>query len=531
MANPIAAGNSNSRGKKSLSRAVDEVLKLVEEGKENSALLQEKLSVIKGDSPRLIPLIEQRVARLRREHLQQIVILAETIGDPGFSPFLAAIGRLKLLGLETRIKALHLLEQQGEEVDAELKSQLAAGKELLQRLKAALEQAGKKFPRSISPLMKQIATLTAEVQISLAVQLVEDEGAASFPLLSLWWGRNREVDRALIELIVGVGKRDSADTLQKLEEKTSDKELLKLLKRGLFRLKTRGITPSKEVRSKPYRLKLQPSIMEVAYGSQIDPYGGRLLMLARSSPPAGLRVCQAIVSDSYGIRKFHCSEMSKRAFRDVLRQVKEEDNLSMVELEPSYCQFLLDESYQLNLKTQNPAPAEYLQHKGWLGKPKKKYKLPLIYSHFPPQAVRGEDGLVPRSHELLQHEEFKFWLLSLEEIKKYIEEIDEAKRSRIILADHQKEFRLTTLLVEATNSYFSSQKNRYKRRLEEVALWLFLKGSEEEAKLCVAVALAMEEREPSSIPFLFQLMERSIEFYEKQKEEKRKEGTSLIIPP
>ncbi|MFB0519396.1 MAG: hypothetical protein ACETWC_08970, partial [Acidobacteriota bacterium] len=129
------------------------------------------------------------------------------------------------------------------------------------------------------------------------------------------------------------------------------------------------------------------------------------------------------------------------------------------------------------------------------------------------------------------HEEFKFWLLSLEEIKEYVEEIEEAKRSRIILADHQKEFRLTTLLSETTNSYFSLQKNRYKRRLEEVALWLFLRGSKEEARLCAAVALAMEDREPASIPFLFQLMERSIEFYQRQKEEKIKEGTSLIIPP
>lgn len=523
--------DDSGRKKKSLSKAVDEILKLIGEGGESSALLQEKLSVIKGDSSRLIPLIEQRVARLRREHIQKIVTLAETMGDPGFFPFLAAIGRLRLLGLEIRIKALHLLEQQGEKIDAELKSQLAAGKKLLQRLKAAVEEAGKKLPRSTSPLMKQLYALPLEVQISLAVQLVEDKGAASFPLLSLWWGKNREVDRALIELIAGVEEKSSADTLQKLEEKTSDKELLKLLKRGLFKLKTRGITPSKEVRGKPYRLKLQPSVMEIAYGSQIDPYGGRLLMLARSSPPAGLRVCQAIVYDNYGIKQFHCSEMSKRAFRDVLRQVKEEDNLSMVELEPSYCQFLLEESYQLNIQTQNPAPAEYLQHKGWIGKPKKKYKLPLIYSYFLPQAIRGENGLVPSSHELWKHEEFKFWLLSLEEIKEYVEEIEEAKRSRIILADHQKEFRLTTILSEATNSYFSSQKNRYKRRLEEAALWLFLKGSKKEAKLCVAVALAMEEREPSSIPFLFQLMERSIEFYQRQKEEKRKEGTSLIIPP
>ncbi|TKJ32081.1 hypothetical protein CEE39_06380 [bacterium (candidate division B38) B3_B38] len=527
--NPITEGDS--RRKKSLSKAVDEILKLIAEGEESSALLQEKLSLLKGDSSRLIPLIEQRIARLKGERIQKILILAETMGDPGFSPFLAAIGRLKLVGLDTRIKALHLIEQQGEKVDEELKSQLAAGKELLQRLKAALEKAGKNLSRSISPLMKQLSSLTTEVQLSLAVQLVEDKGTASFPLLCLWWGRNREVDRALIELIVGVGERDSADALQKLEEKTSNKELLKLLKRGLFKLKTRGISPTKEPKRKPYRLKLQPSVMEVAYGSQIVPSGGRLLMLARSAPPTGLRVCQAIVYDNYGIKQFHCSEMSRRTFRDVLRQVKEEDNLSMVELEPSYCQFLLEESYQLNIQTHNSAPAEYLQWKGWIGKPKKKYKLPLIYGYLPPKAIRGEDELIPRSKELWQHGEFNIWLLSLEEIKEYVEEIEEAKRSRIILADHQKEFRLTSLLSEATNSFFSSQKNRYKRRLEEVALWLFLRGNEQEAKLCVAVALAMEEREPSSIPFLFQLMERSIEFYQKQKEEKRKEDTSLIIPP
>jgi len=526
-----SATGDNSRTAKRLFKVIDEVLKLISKGDEGSPLLKEKLSLIRGDSRRLAPLIEKRVARLNREQLQRLLALAETMGAPEFSPFLAAIGRLKLLGVETKIKTLHLLERQGAKVDEGLKSQLAKGKELLQRLEAALEKGRRKIPRSVSPLMKELTSLAPEVQLPLAAQLVEDKGPASFLLLSLWWGKDREVDRGLIELIVGVRERSSVDILLELEEKTKDKELLKLLKRGLFRLKSKGITPRKEPLAESYCFSLQPSLMELAYGSQIDPYGGRLLILARSSPPTGLRVCQAIISDSYGIKRFICSEMSRRAFREMLREVKEQGKSSLVELEPSYCQHLLEESYQINLKTGKPAPADYLRWKSWTGKPKEKYELPFIYRYLPPEAIRGEAELITRSAEFLQQPEFNHWLLSLEEIKGYVEQIEEAKRSRIIVAEHQRELRLATLLGEATNSYFSSHKSRYKRRLEEIALWLILKGKEEEAKLCAAVALAMEKRGPSSIPFLFQLMKRSIEFYLRQEEEKRKEDTSFIISP
>jgi len=388
--NPKA--RDTSKGKKSLSKTVDETLKLIGEGEENIALLREKLSLIREDPSQLIPLIEKRIIKLKREHLQRLLVLAESLGDSGFLPFLAAIVRLKLLGLETKIKALHLLEQQGGEVDEGLKSQLTAGRELLRRLEAALEEAKGGLPRSISPLMTELTSLAPEVQLSLAVQLVEDKGAACLPLLSLWWGKNKELDRVLIELIVQVGDRNAADTLLKLEQRTSDKEVLKLLKRGLYKLKTKGITPHKEPTAEPYRFKLQPSLMEVAYGSQIDPYGGRLLMLARSHPPTGLRVCQAIISDNYGIKRFHCSEMSRRAFRGLLRQAKEEGKLALVELESSYCQFLLEESYQINLNTGELAPADYLRMKSWIGKPKKKYKLPLIYRYLTPEAIRGVCG-------------------------------------------------------------------------------------------------------------------------------------------
>lgn len=526
-----SATGDSSKKTKGLSKIVDEILKQTGEGEDSISLLKEKLSFIKGAPSRLIPLIERKVAKLKREQIHRLLALAERVGDPGFSPFLSAISRLQLLGLESRIKALQLLEQLGGEVDEGLTSELAQGKELLHRLETALGEGGRKLPRSVPSLMKKLSSLDPEVQLSVAVQLVEDKGAACFPLISQWWGKNKEVDRALIDLIVEVGEESSADTLLKFEEKTSDKERLKLLKRGLFRLKTKGITPQKEPLRKPYRLKLQPSIMEVAYGSLIDPYGGRLLMLARSSPPTGLRVCQAILSDNYGIKRFQCSEMSRRAFREMLRQAKEEGKLSLVELEPSYCQFLIEEAYQLNLNTGQPAPADYLQWKSWIGKPKEKYKLPLIYRYLPPEVIQGKAELISRSAELLQQPEFNLWLLSLEEAKGYVEEIEEAKRSRIIVADYQKEFRLETLLKEATNAYFSSQKNRYRRRLEEMALWLILRGKEQQAKLCVAVALALEEREPNSIPFLVQLMKKSVEFYLRQKEERRREDTSLIIPP
>jgi len=73
----------------------------------------------------------------------------------------------------------------------------------------------------------------------------------------------------------------------------------------------------------------------------------------------------------------------------------------------------------------------------------------------------------------------------------------------------------------------------YKRRLEEMAYVLLKRGKEEEAKICLSVAVDLERPftpfQPN--PFLFQLVARSISILLAEDRERKGQEPSLIIQP
>ena len=339
----------------------------------------------------------------------------------------------------------------------------------------------------------------------------------------------------LAELLVTIPDKIIAGLLHQMFKVTQDKKVRKIIKRSLYRLKSKGIVVEGILFDKesPVLRPLQADPKE-GFASGIDFLGHRLLWLVIPHPGRGLTVMHGIVSDMDGIVDFSQEEMTRKGFRSFFGEVQEKNPFPFVKMEPSYIAFLFTQAHQLHLDKKGNSPQEYLRAKSEIESFKKVYAKPLIYSTLQADEIAGDDRMLRKGGNLLKADVFYSWRIGEDQIRPYADEVWEAEHSKIVLNQAQKEVRFQGIYQKALTELFSGERKfLYQRRLEEMAYVLLKLGRDEEAKISLSAAMGLEKPlnpiQPN--PFLFQLVVKSIFSLLAEAHEKKAKEVSLIVKP
>lgn len=380
--------------------------------------------------------------------------------------------------------------------------------------------------------MENIEALLGRIKSDMADGKTDEE---IFQYLLPWLERDPTTGGRLAELMVTLPDRLTARLLQRMLGTAQDKKVRKMIKRSLYRLKSKGIVVE-EVSSGQERSIFRPAQGEAreGFGSGIDFLGYRVLWLILPHPGRGLGVLHGVVSDREGIVDFSQEEMARKEFRTFFKEVKEKNPFPIVEMEPSYVAYLFAQAYQLNLQKKGASPRGYLQAKSEIETIKKDYAKPLIYAYLQADDIAGDDRFLQKGADLLKTDVFSSWRVEEDQIRPYAEEVREAEESKIVLHPSQKELRFQGIYQKALTELFSGERRfLYRRRLEEMAYVLLKLGKEEEAKISLSVAMDVEKPlnpiQPN--PFLFQLVMKSIFSLLTEANEKKAKEVSLIVKP
>jgi hypothetical protein len=348
-------------------------------------------------------------------------------------------------------------------------------------------------------------------------------------------GKDPKFDGHLAESLSALSDAKTARILQHMLKISKEKKVQKMIKRSLYRLRSKGIS-FQEASAKKEVSILRPVQAESpkGMGGGFDSVGQRFLLLVIPHSGRGGTVVEGVISDTLGLVNFSGEEMTRKGARIFLEEIQKKSPFPLVEMEASYVGFLFAQAYRSTLERKEAVPQDYLRLKGEIEGVKKEYERPLIYSCLASDKVPGEDRRLGRGGDLLNVDLFSGWRIEEDLIRRYADEIREAEESKIVLHPAQKEARFQGIYQKALSEVFSGERRfLYKRRLEEMAYLLFKLGKEEEAQLSLAVALDLEK--PLNLiqpnPFLFQLIVRSIFTLLAEAKEKRAKEPSLIVKP
>ena len=380
--------------------------------------------------------------------------------------------------------------------------------------------------------MDHIETLMGRIKTDMAGGKTDEE---IFQYLVPWLEKDPQTGGQLAEWMVSIPDQLTSRLLHRMFEATPDKKVRKMIKRSLYRLKSKGIVVE-EVLSGKEPPVLRPVREETGegYASGIDFLGHRILWLVIPHPGRGLTVTYGIVSDQLGIVDFSHGEMTRKEFKSFYKSVEEKGPFPIVPVEPSYVAGLFARAYELNLARKGVVPQGYVQAKGEIERVRKDYNQPLIYSYLQAADIAGDDRLLAKGGDLLKVDLLSSWRIEEEGIRPFADEISEAEESKIVLNPAQKEVRFQGIYQKALSELFSGERKLlYRRRLEETAYVLFKLGREEEAKISLSVAIDLEKPlhplRPN--PFLYQLVVKSIVSLLTEAKEKKSKEVSLIVKP
>ena len=295
-----------------------------------------------------------------------------------------------------------------------------------------------------------------------------------------------------------------------LSSRSWDKGKAKAIKRGLFKLRQRGVR-WEEKREGRGVLRPAPPPQFEGYLGAIDSRGHRVVAIHRSRPLGMGVLYWGIVSDEEGMLRFERMEGKKKALSRFLSEELSSESFPVVEAPAGYCLGVLEEAEGISKERARPLPQAFKPSLGELQGVKRDDSTALIYRFLSDREVRG---LLREAKALFSDiPTFSTWFLPQEEIEPFAQAIREAQTSRLILTPQQKQERIGAILTDALRELFDERRRLlYKKRLEEMAYVIWKEGKKREAKVTLAVALDLE-RPPSPLdpnPFLWELLNRSL---------------------
>ena len=334
------------------------------------------------------------------------------------------------------------------------------------------------------------------------------------PLLIAAIGSHPDADLSIADYLGSIAMEQSARQLLAWEDawdKTAspDKDLLRVIRRSLFRLQQRGIAAA--AREKPARepVRLIDPVEPTGYLSPIDGAGNRLAWLSRPRPEGGLVVMTSVINDRIGMRDIGVMNVNKSRLREIFADAAKH-SAHLVPAPHRYVDWLMHEAYRAG------APKD--DQGGGYPLLRAEFYIPAATAVVSPVhglmslAAEEIERLLDDSASLFNEQEFFGWALPDDAVKPHQARFRDAQDSSIVISKEAMTQRLTDIIDEAFEQTVATEsRSLYATRMQEMALWYHLADRPALAARCYAVhtAMADPQRSLKQVSFLRALVFRS----------------------
>ncbi|MBU0988935.1 MAG: hypothetical protein KJ823_01995 [Proteobacteria bacterium] len=334
----------------------------------------------------------------------------------------------------------------------------------------------------------------------------------------------------------------SIPLLLALKARFQERNVVKAIKRALFKLKKRGVsTEAFTAEGSAPSAILKPPQRErpLCYVGPVYGLGFRTILVILHRGGKGLDIGFGIVSDEEGIQEFLFNNVSKTRAKELKEHLSEQAG-PLIETSLSHAATILEEAYQRHLELRSDAPVDYLELRPWLLENAPVLDRPVIYDLLPETPDLDTILTEARLWEFFNHELMDSWLIDPGALRPFMEDMLNVHNSPIVLTEAQKSARIREIKEKCMAEIFTAEKrDLLKRRLEEMGYIFFKLGQEETAGVALAAAhgAVQEASVLKTNPVVETLFERSLGFYMKAMEEKgseqgndRDDASPIILP-
>jgi hypothetical protein len=313
------------------------------------------------------------------------------------------------------------------------------------------------------------------------------------------------LDEALRDFAQAHGA-DALPVLTALAEDPAAREMRRPARRALYRLSQRGVTPAPRPASRAV-VERRAERPARAWLSGIDGTGSRAVWILFEGGFGGLALCSLIVNDVAGILEVAGGDITKKRLETELAALRANQKLPWIEVAPGRAVTAVREAVALHERLGTSPPAGFARWRAAF-----ETAPDAAVPATPPAPV--DPTALQRVDELLGLPELASWFVDPESVQSESLELAQTRESRLVVSDQVKAEREAVIVERIVEREFTAEaRDRWARRLDEMAFVFTATGRPEAAMLAAAAAAALREpdRDIRQQPFAAALARRGMD--------------------
>jgi hypothetical protein len=341
-------------------------------------------------------------------------------------------------------------------------------------------------------------------------------------------GKPTVTDVAIARALGGIADPNAAAMLIEMEAGAAG-ATRREVRRALYKLKQHGIdAPALPAATVPAATTLHDTDTETAMLSPIDGEGARIVWIVKPRMQGGLLRMWALISESEGLVGAQNTHLSRRELKSERDELERRAQVKLVDGDWRVADFIACEAWRNTPDSRRGQVGYVLALRSELiASPPPTELMHPVYIELAAEVVAEP------SVELLKEPELLEWRLPDALLKPYVDEINQAGESVIVLSPVHKQERVNAVIDRATRELLSGDNGRrIKRRLEDIAYYLARVGRREQAGWAAAAAARLRDGiDVPKIVFFQAFIRTQLGTVAAAEQQKAEEEPRLIMTP
>ena len=262
--------------------------------------------------------------------------------------------------------------------------------------------------------------------------------------------------------------------------------------------------------------------------SPIDAEGAQVVWMVKARPRGGLVRLWGLVSETQGLAGVQNHALNRRELKTQQEELEAQAGVKLVEIDPRLADFILCDAYRRTPESGRLNVGSFYALRTELtGAPLPTQLSHPIYSEFAKEAAQEP------SIDLLKEPEVQAFRISTKELEPYLEEVNRAQESVLVVSRSSQEDRIMGAVEKAIGELLSGARaERLRRRLEDTGLYLARTGRRQQAGWAAAAAAKIRDgADLKKVPFFRSLVQTQLGAMMTQEAERKREEPRLIMTP
>ena len=459
---------------------LDDLVAYVLDSPQLDSYFKEKISEISEIEKEYLPIVTKRFLNAGSKEREVLLEFIKHMSGIEHINFLQKFVKNEVFLPKTGTKILDIFNKSDLIIDGGVASELLELENLTQRIKHAVLSGGfDDAGENEDALVQDFFKTRENEKKGIITEIIEDTGIQALTFMVKTTETKPDEAENIIKILASLSEDLSVKLLEGIYKETGSKDVQKVIKRTVHALKQKGISITLDAVEEETTSVLKKAELPdtAAYSSIIDAEGHRFIFVVKPVTAHENKIFNILVSDVTGIKEIEVMTSMRKEAKVLVEKILSDKKTEFFEIAIDYASFIIDEARMLSEKNGQLVSANIAQWDSFFSDQKSTRQETFIYDLIKKDEISEKELSDDDINGLFEKKDMTFWFLTSDYAKEQWVKITDILKDETDSDQSLNEDRIKALREESCVKFFDDARiNSFKRRLEEVAYYFYIKN-------------------------------------------------------